>query len=380
MPRSLFFLTLLALAAGCGQNEEIRRYAVPKQEEIDRLAGNPRAADASEPAAGTRPGSPGNPGESQRMLAAIVLRPSQAWFFKLVGNQRAVDEHADEFDGFLKSVHFLDESTPDWSLPAGWTRQAGNQFRFATLAIDAASLEVSVTTLPRGDIDETEYVLGNINRWRGQLGLEPIAAEELPRESKQVEIKDGAATLVDLVGQGSGGMSQPFARRSEAQPEARPPAADSLRLEAIEPEAANPVELKYEVPNGWQEEPASGFRKASFKIREGDQTGDVSVSDLAASAGDLLPNVNRWRGQVGLEPTTESDLEKHVEAIDIGARQGKYIEMIGDEKATLGAIVKAGNRAWFIKLTGDKKLVERHRDHFKNFARSLRIGEKQGAK
>ena len=48
--------------------------------------------------------------------------------------------------------------------------------------------------------------------------------------------------------------------------------------------------------------------------------------------------------------------------------------MIGDEKATLGVIVKADERAWFIKLTGDKKLVERQRDNFKAFVQSLAIG------
>lgn len=348
-------LPLFAGAAGCGQKEEIRHYTVPKQAEIDRLAGGEQAADKNEP------GQAAESAELKRMLAAIVLRPSQGWFFKLFGNQQAVDEHADEFNEFLKSVHFVDGSTPAWSLPAGWTRQPGDQFRYATLAIDGTSLEVTVSMLSWDGNDETDYVLGNINRWRGQVGLDPIAPNELPRESKQLEIEDGTATLVDFAGHGNAGsMSPPFAgRRTEAPP----------------PAAGGPPKLQYEVPEGWQEEAASGFRKASFKIHDGDETGDVSVSDLAATAGDLLPNVNRWRGQVGLEPTTQLDVDQHAESIDVGTRQGQYIEMIGDEKATLGVIVKAADRAWFIKLTGDKKLVERQRDNFKAFVHLLAISE-----
>lgn len=362
MPRLLVLLASFAVAAalGCGQTEEIRQYTVPKQEEIDRLAGNPHAADEIGPA-GSGPAQGAKPSEPQRMLAAIVLRPSQAWFFKLFGDQQAVDQHADEFNGFLKSVHFVDESTPDWSLPAGWTRQSGDQFRYATLAIDGTSLEATVSMLSFSGTDETDYVLSNVNRWRGQIGLDPITPNELARETKQIEIKDGHATLVDLVGAGnSGTMSPPMAGRRPA---------------ATSPPAAGQAKLKYEVPGGWQEEPAGGFRKASFKIHEAGETGDVSVTDLDAAAGDLLPNVNRWRGQVGLEPTTQLEVKQHAASIDVGTRQGQYIEMIGDEKATLGVIVKADDRAWFIKLTGDKKLVERQRDNFKTFVQSLLIGE-----
>lgn len=357
MPRSIILFNLLAIfaaASGCGQNEEIRRYTVPKQEEIDQLAGNLPAADKGGPASSES-------SESQRMLAAIVLRPSQAWFFKFVGDPKGVAEHADEFNALLKSVHFSDDATPEWSLPAGWTRQAGNQFRYATLAIGGTSLEVSVSALDWSGTEETEYVLSNINRWRGQVGLDPIAANELAEETKQIEIADGTATLVDFTGHGSSGsMSPPFAGR---QPAVSPPTADG------------PANLKYEVPAGWQEEPASGFRKASFKIHADGETGDVSVSDLAAAAGDLLPNVNRWRGQVGLEPMTQAEVEKQAETMDVGTRQGQYIEMIGDEKATLGVIVTTDDRAWFIKLTGEKKLVERQRENFKAFVHSLAIGE-----
>jgi hypothetical protein len=359
--RLLILLTWLGLAVstvGCRARDEIRHYTVPKQSEIDRLAGG--SGESGQPPQTTEP---------QRMLAAIVLRPSQGWFFKLLGPEEAVNARADEFAGFLKSVHFPDDATPEWSLPSGWTQQPGNQFRYATLAIEGTPLEVTVTTLPRGEIDEAEYVLSNVNRWRGQLGLDSIAPYELPQESKQVELDGGAATIVDLVGRAkTNSMAAPFA--SGGGVSSLPPSAN---------DGASP-QLKYEVPQGWQEEPATGFRKASFRLSEGGENAEASVSDLDASAGDLLPNVNRWRGQVGLDPTTQHDVDQHVKSIDVGSQQGQYIEMIGDDKATLAVIAKAAGRAWFIKLTGEKNLVERQRDHFKQFVHSLSIGETAGAK
>jgi hypothetical protein len=364
MARLFVFLSLLVglavCTAGCGPQDKIRHYTVPKQAEIDRLGGGSNAGDKAGSDESAAP---------KRMLAAIVLRPMQAWFFKLLGPETAVDTRSDDFNAFLKSLHFQDDGAPQWSLPTGWTEGPGDQMRYATLAIAGTPLEVTVTTLPWGDSDETEYVLNNVNRWRGQLGLSALAPNELARETKQVELNGNQATLVDLVGVSQGGsMSAPFAGGRGPSP----PAADR---EA--PAAGSP--LKYDVPEGWSEEPATGFRKASFRLSDGGESGEVLVSDLDASAGDLLPNVNRWRGMIGLQPTTQLDVDQHAESIAVGRHEGKYIEMIGEGKATLAVICQAGGRAWFIKMTGDKGLVERQRDHFKSFVHSLKIGGAAGA-
>ena len=352
MLRFLAFFMLAASFTGCRKDEGIRHYQVPKQSAIDALAKS-EGDSSSKKAIG-----------KQRMLAAIVLRPSQGWFFKLMGPEDAVSEQADSFSQFLKSVHFDDDATPDWSLPEGWARQPGNQFRYATLAIGATGLEVSVSSLPKGEVDASQYVLNNVNRWRGQLGLAELSPDELQRETTQLELDGDTATLVDLTGEAKDdGMRAPFASRGLA-----PPAG-----------SGSEPKLKYTVPPGWQEEAASGFRKASFRVADAGESGEVSVTDLELSAGDLLPNVNRWRGQIGLEPTTEREMEQHVEAIGVGSTRGDYIEMLADKKATIAVVVKAAGRAWFLKLTGDRSLVEHERDHFKSFVHSLSIGEAQGA-
>ena len=83
-----------------------------------------------------------------------------------------------EFNEFLKSVHFDEQGKPAWTLPSGWQQRDGSDIRYATLVLagDSAAgkpLEVSVTVLPKSGDDE-DYALVNINRWRGQIGLEPV--------------------------------------------------------------------------------------------------------------------------------------------------------------------------------------------------------------
>ncbi|HQU41483.1 MAG TPA: hypothetical protein PK867_01670, partial [Pirellulales bacterium] len=269
MARVTALLTLAGIIAGtgCRPEEGIRHYTVPKQADIDRLAGGDAKSGAADALV------------RQRMLAAVVLRPSQGWFFKVMGPEELINAQAEAFSAFLKSVHFHDDATPQWSLPVAWHEEPGNQFRYATLTIDRVPLEVSVTTLPRGEVDASEYVLNNVNRWRGQLGLESLSPDELQRETTQVEIDGSAATLVDLVGEAKNDamMRAPFASRGSA-PLASPGEDDA-------------PPLKYYVPPDWREEPASGFRKASFRIADAGTSGDVSVTDLDLSAGELLPKL-----------------------------------------------------------------------------------------
>jgi len=113
------------------------------------------------------------------MLAAIIPRGDEAWFFKLTGPDEPTNSQTDAFEQLIKSVRFSEGSTgePQWSLPTGWTQKPGSAMRFATLeaTVDGQTLECSVSKLPRTEQPWDDYLLANINRWRGQLQLSPIA-------------------------------------------------------------------------------------------------------------------------------------------------------------------------------------------------------------
>ncbi len=56
--------------------------------------------------------------------------------------------------------------------------------------------EVTVSSFP----GEVGGLLANVNRWRGQVGLPPIAAEELEKTVSSFDVIGGRASLVDLTG------------------------------------------------------------------------------------------------------------------------------------------------------------------------------------
>lgn len=199
------FLVGIAILAGwtvvgCDQTEEIRHYRVPKSVAIESpqlpSAEMPQPA-ASKPAASKAAQAVG----PQRMLAALVLQADRAWFFKTMAPPTSLDEHAESFRKLVKSLRFAD-GKPQWDLPVGWTQKGESGMRFATLVFGASDkpLELTVIPLPIPPGDRAAYVLSNVNRWRQQVNLPPIAASELDGQSEQLELNGGSAILVDLHG------------------------------------------------------------------------------------------------------------------------------------------------------------------------------------
>jgi hypothetical protein len=191
----------LPACAGCKPPEEIRTYSIPKEPEV-----------AAKPEIAVKPEQELPPG---RMLGAIVVRPEKGWFFKLLGPTDAVAAHEDEFHALLKSLSFTADGSPKWEAPAGWQEEPASGMRFATFKIpaDGKPLELTVTNLSHGSQEEADYVLVNVNRWRNQLQLGPIEKDQLPTETKQVELDGFSATTVNLEGKlaPSGMGSPPFA-------------------------------------------------------------------------------------------------------------------------------------------------------------------------
>jgi hypothetical protein len=193
----------LFMAGGCGQRDEITRYEVLKPEVVD-------------PTLAARPASAASPATKQQTLGLIVLIEDVGWFFKLTGDAAAVAPQHENFLRFTTSIEFAGGAAPKptWTLPEGWRELPGREMRFATIQIEADGkpLELSVIPLPVIGGDEQKYVLDNINRWRQQLQLGPVSADELPATTKKLTVGGREATLVSLVGTGGRGMGgAPFA-------------------------------------------------------------------------------------------------------------------------------------------------------------------------
>ncbi len=191
-----------SLLVGCSRNDDVTRYTVPRSSHEEAFA----ALEANESYAGSV--------APTRMLAAIVPKGKQTWFFKLQGPIADVAAHEAAFDELIRSVRFSAGSDqPVWETPLGWRQQPESGMRFATLLIGPSddALELTVIPLATGTGNLSDYVLANINRWRGQLGLPEISAADLDAESPaiaQAELADGSiATVVKLTGQTAAGPS-----------------------------------------------------------------------------------------------------------------------------------------------------------------------------
>lgn len=316
------------------------------------------------------------PEPPDRTLGAIIPRGEQAWFFKLSGPNGAVAQQAEAFRTFVSSVRFGQEADapPSWKLPAGWKQLPGSQMRFATLEIDNGDqpLECSVSMLPMTSSDLSSYVMANINRWRDQLRLPKLAMDQLDRATTKISLEDSSltATLVDFAGTLSSGRTgaAPFA--------GGPMGGGAPRTESGLPDATE--KLTYDIPQGWVpgelEVSRSGVtvrRAAVFEVRDGRQRAEITVTKLPASA--ILTNVNRWRGQIGLEGISAEKYEQDKKQIEFAGGPADYVQFLGTQDAILGVIAHRGAVAWFVKLQGPPELAGRERENFEQFVRSIRL-------
>ena len=379
------FLLIAVFAAilasnGCRKPDEIAQYQVSKPTIVQKS----------------------NPGQLRKTLGAIATRGRSMWFFKLAGASSVVDDKEDGFDKFVDSIRFDERQQPQWNLPEGWSqRSGGGEFRFATISVgtdDAA--EMTVTVFPsRGD--PQEFVLLNINRWRGQLQLPDISLEEL----KEVETKtvDSSPVLIVRI-EGYKAPSRPtLAASSAAPPSNNPPplsnpvendphlpqTADNGTSDAgvsnphapnagppadnLTPRTSKNPQLSYEAPEQWSPTRMTSFRKAAFEVGEGDKKVEITVIPLSSRSGTLFENVDRWRKELSLPDIAESELSDHVQDIEIGDDTAHFSELIGESATTFAIMLKKPNSNWFIKLKGNSETAAQEKERFLQFAKSIRI-------
>lgn len=84
-----------------------------------------------------------------------------------------------------------------WTAPAHWKPKAGSAMRKGSYAISGAGgveADLAITAFP-GDVGGD---LANINRWRGQISLPPIAASELAGATEHIDANGLHMTFFDL--------------------------------------------------------------------------------------------------------------------------------------------------------------------------------------
>lgn len=286
-----------------------------------------------------------------------------------------------------------------WTVPETWeTRPLSNlinkgYYRLPETAGSQPELTISAYPGTAGGLT------ANVNRWRRQLGLPEMEAAELEKEIGSLEVGGQTLRFCELVGNrpdGAAGfvLAAVLSLPSETwffKMTGQAPALEASKnvfgefiksLEIGEPSppasAPNaPVKVGFVVPAGWEEQPSSGMRDASFRI-PGPDGKDADVSLLRLTGGSVAASVNMWRRQLGLATLPEAEAAGAVRVVQAGARKvGVYEQSGGGEAADrpriFAAIWDEGGTTWVARMRGGHAQLDAQKEPFVSFLSSLQL-------
>jgi hypothetical protein len=302
-----------------------------------------------------------------------------------------------------------------WKAPSGWEEQPATGFRKGSFIVrdpDGRTADISVVSFP----ESAGGLLANVNRWRAQLKLAPV--NEIDQSITPLSVDGQQILFVDIVSDGpvvdgglksrvlggilaTGGETWFFKMSGEDKLVAAQRDAFRQFLETLEIgkgvattatstnaptpppiEVPEKVPLQYALPPGWQEQPLSSMRVASFKVSgQNGKEADVSVVSLPGVAGGDLANVNRWRDQLKLSPIDANALIQSAEHVKANGHDFLVVDLVSespiseqqDKVRILAAILNENDRSWFVKMTGNDQLIASQKTAFVGFLRSLAI-------
>lgn len=153
---------------------------------------------------------------------------------------------------------------------------------------------------------------------------------------------------------------------------------------ATPPTASASPRVRYELPDGWTDEGASGLRLATLLIGTGPERQEVTV---IPASGTLESNVARWVGQLDEAADESQRLQAAAEAIaaakrvDVDGSEATVVLLLGPAatsgddagEAILGAMVPGeGSSSLFVKFKGRADIARREQANFHRFVSSLR--------
>jgi hypothetical protein len=363
------FLITAICCAGCSPSYEARVYDAPKVES-EFVKAPPPMPNRTAPMMG---GS-NIPTENRRILGAAIPYESVAYFLKSTDTIERLSKVTDDFrvvverfsiDANAKSIKF--------ELPAGWKfNWREGDIAMAEISVstgDGAPILFTVTELPKPSNDKEwdAYLLSNVNRWRGQLSLPATDFAGLELEKTTIP-RQGAtlpAYLFDADGRGK--TAESSAASNPKTPAA--PLAESAKND-----------LKFEIPDTWQQSAATPPRLATFRFSSNSRTGEVAVTKANNAP---IPNARMWCQQilkVDDESVINSMADKAVsEAQDIesGQVKGKLYSIRSSNEADsraflIAAIPTNDTECLFVKVSSDPQSLDEQKANLVSFVQSLR--------
>ena len=325
-----------------------------------------------------------------------------------------------------------EQTVIQWTLPAGWFERQGDAMRAGSFSVtNASGKSADISIIPLAGTGGGD--LGNVNRWRGQIGLPPVKEADLPALWQKVQIGEADGRLAELFSPAGTNPSAPrmlaavMARGetswffkmtgddalvaaqkpsfvaflksvrfepgtaalpmggSNALPAGHPPlpgampaghpplegaapAAGALPaghppLNTAAPTAAAaapaPQTDGAPLPSGWTRQSPKAMQSARYTVAGEGAEADISVTELGGDGGGPLANVNRWRGQIGLDSFSPDEYAKAAGTLDVAGTKAILVDMTNDARKLrlVAIIVTRGEKSVFYKMTGAPALV-----------------------
>jgi hypothetical protein len=140
------------------------------------------------------------------------------------------------------------------------------------------------------------------------------------------------------------------------------------------------TDLAFTTPTGWVNGGDRPMRELTLFAGDPTDPAEVMVTKLGGTSfGNLLDNINRWRGQVGLAPVAKVE-DQPSERIPLAGKEAAYFDFTGPgtpekpNRRMLLAMTVNNNEVWFFKMIGPQQVVANEKKNFDAFLKSVEIG------
>jgi hypothetical protein len=313
-----------------------------------------------------------------------------------------------------------------WIVPPTWKAlPPGPMIKAAYVVSENPPIKLTVSQVTAME-SGAATVLANVNRWEGQLGAPKTSEAEIAKIVTPIPLQGREALMVDLKGPATDGKpkpgmlaamipdndvvwvfkmtgaadqldplkatfegvvksfhldTEPHPSTTSGNPPTTPPPAPADAQAGTIPGIAS-----YTLPEGWRIDPRPRqMREATIIVPgTGNEAGELVVSRLSsASLADLMPNLNRWRGQVHLPPTNDARANAP-QATALPQGPGVIRDFEGPESDGANRLRQfvaytqfpQANQIWFFRLVGPYDLVTKSKPQFEAFVKSLKFDDK----
>ena len=309
-------------------------------------------------------------------------------------------------------------------VPEGWQQVQAEGMRVASYQItgkEGKTAQVAIIPLPGASgMQLNNMQLESVNMWRAELELKPLDSDQLKTAGQETQLGDAKGVLVDMTAEKAGpkGLNRIVGAVAERQNimwfvkmsgdsavvgENRDKFLAFLKsLEFHEgahgqptqvaantppvPSAEKPVstnteklpagsdEPNFKAPSNWSEKAPGQMVQRAFNVSGDAGQAEVTISRFPGATGGMIPNVNRWRGQLGLAPLSAAEAPKEIEMVEVGGKKDSYLVDIkgtnprtGKQARMVALGVPHKGETWFFKLLGDEPVVAKEKDAFVQF-------------